>query len=139
MKIHKSLKITLYCAVLFLFIGGIIAVSEQTKSELKNNTAVMQNKTLNQPINPAQPTGQMINPFSGNPVNTTEIENVTIVKNGTFDIPKGLHGMAFAKAVQEAQSKLHREVNLTQDEWMRTECNATSSITGKCTYQIIKS
>jgi len=49
MKIHQSLKIALYCVVLFLFIGGSIAVSEQTKSELKNNTAVTQNKTLNHP------------------------------------------------------------------------------------------
>jgi hypothetical protein len=135
MKIHKSLKTALYCTVLFLFIGGIIAVSEQTRSELKNNTVVTQNKTLNQPINPVQPTGQMINPFSGNPVNITELENVTIVKNGTIQLPNNTSGMARYKAFSKARGDLIRELNMSHDEWFRIECKSN----GECTYQVIKS
>ena len=135
MNINKSLKIALYCTVLFLLIGGIIAVSEQTKSELKNNTIVTQNKTLNQPIYPVHsPTGQMINPFSGSTVNITELENVTIVKNGTIQLPNNTHGMARVKAFEEARGNLIRELNMSHDEWFRIECKSN----GECTYQVIK-
>lgn len=92
-KSKSIIKIGLVCVVLLSFIGGSIAIAGQTTSELKNNTAITQNK-INQPINAAQPTGQMINPFTGNPVNITELENVTIIKNGTIQLQNNTYGMA---------------------------------------------
>lgn len=136
---NKPIKIALSCAViLLLFIGGsIAAVSDQTNSRI-TNTAIIKNeskyKQLELPINPVHLLpGQMITP-SGRIVNRTDLENLSIIKIGTIKLPNGTHGMARIKAFEEARGNLVRELNMSHDEWLRTECNAT----GECIYQVIK-
>lgn len=135
---NKPIKIALSCTIILLFIGGSIAVSEQTKFENRTDTAVIKNgskdKQLELTINPVHLLpGQMRTP-GGRIVNRTELENLSIIKSGIIKLPNGAHGMARKKAFEEARGNLVRELNMSHDEWLRTECNAT----GECTYQVIK-
>ncbi|VVB90381.1 Uncharacterised protein [uncultured archaeon] len=135
MKIYKSLKIVLYCAVLFLFfIGGSIAVSEQTKSELKINTAVTQNKTLDRPINPVHLLpGQEILP-NGVIVNISDL-NASIIKSGNITLSNAsTQGMARINAIHEAEWHLRQTLNLSRNDVLSMACNAA----GECSYKVTK-
>ncbi len=124
-KSKNIIKIGLVCVVLLSFIGGSIAMAEQT------NTTVIQNESkYKQPEHPIN-SGQVITP-SGRIVNITELENVTVVKNGTIQLPNNTYGMARYKAFEKARGNLIRELNMSHDEWFRIECKSN----GECTYQV---
>ncbi len=115
MKTHKSLKIALYGAVLFLFIGSIIAVAEQTKFELKTNTTVTQNKQLNHPINPVHLLpGQAIIP-GGRIVNISDL-NAPVIKSGNITLSNAstTQGMARINAIHDAKWHLRQTLNTTR-------------------------
>ncbi|SNQ58934.1 hypothetical protein [Candidatus Methanoperedens nitratireducens] len=119
---------------MLLFIGGSIAVSEQTKSELKNNTAVTKNKTLNHPINPVHLLpGQEILP-NGVIVNISDL-NASIIKSGNVTLSNAsTQGMARINAIHETEWHLRQTLNLSRNDVLSMACNAA----GECSYKVTK-
>ena len=128
MGLHKSLKIALYCTVLFLIIGGIIAVAGQTKFGDKANTAAIQ-----QTPGP----GQIIMP-GGYIINESDQEKY-VIKRGTvhFKLSRTNSTIEHQKDLDNLSGYLIKLLNVTpgngNDEGISVGC-----ISDNCTYEVIK-
>lgn len=122
MKMNKTIKIVLSCAVILLFIGGSIAAAEQTKFGDKAHTAAIQKGP-----------GQIMLP-GGHIINESDQEK-NVIKRGTvnFKLPKTDSMKEHMNAINNLSRYLKKLLNFTPDEVVSVGCDADN-----CTYEVIK-